>query len=155
MTLRTALSAAAVLLWAVSSAAIAQAPQPRLPTERLDIVTARGVRHFTVEVADTDAERETGLMFRNSLPDDGGMLFDFKAQAPVSFWMHNTVIPLDMLFIARDGRIVSIARNARPYSDTPIPSGRPVLAVLEIRGGEASALGVKVGDRVRERIFHP
>jgi hypothetical protein len=94
-------------------------------------------------------------MFRKHLAGDRGMLFDFKTPQPVAFWMKNTLIPLDMLFIAPDGRVISIARQATPMSETPIPSGGDVLAVLEIRGGRAAEVGVKPGDRVRERIFHP
>jgi len=128
--------------------------QPQsLPTEPLAIHTRHGWVRFTVEVADTDETREIGLMFRKSLAPDRGMLFDFHAAQPVAFWMKNTVIPLDMLFIAADGRVVSIARHATPLSETPIPSGGPVLGVLEIPGDRAEALGVRPGDRVRERIF--
>ncbi len=140
-------------LLAVAPAARAEAPGLR--TEPLAIVTPHGVRNFTVEVADTDATREQGLMFRTHLAADRGMLFDFKTPQPVAFWMKNTYIPLDMLFIAADGRVVSIARNATPMSETQIASGGEVLGVLEIRGGRAAELGVEPGDRVRERIFHP
>ena len=100
-----------------SSGALAQA----LPVELLDIQTARGAFHFRVEVADTDAAREKGLMFRKSLAGDHGMLFDFKTAQPVAFWMKNTLIPLDMLFVGADGHIISIARDAAPMSETPIP----------------------------------
>ncbi len=125
------------------------------PLESLDIVTHGGVRHFKVEIADTPATREQGLMYRKSMAPDHGMLFDFKTSQPVAFWMKNTVIPLDMIFIAADGRIVSIARNAQPLDETPIPSGGPVLGVLELKGGRAAEIGAEPGDRVRERIFHP
>lgn len=133
----------------------ARAERPAPPAQPLDVVTHQGVRHFMVEIADTEAARDRGLMFRKRLAKDGGMLFDFKTPQPVAFWMKNTLIPLDMLFIAPDGRVVSIARNATPMSETPIPSGGDVLAVLEIRGGRADEIGVQPGDRVRERIFHP
>ncbi len=123
--------------------------------EPLGVVTHHGVRRFRVEVADTEASRERGLMYRKSLAADRGMLFDFKTPQPVAFWMKNTLIPLDMLFIAADGRIIAIARNAAPYSETPIPSGGDVLGVLEIRGGRAAETGIEPGDRVTERIFHP
>jgi hypothetical protein len=129
--------------------------EARLRSETLDVVTHRGVRHFTVEIADTDATRERGLMFRKHLAGNQGMLFDFKTPQPVAFWMKNTLIPLDMLFIAPDGRVISIARQAIPMSETPIPSGGDVLAVLEIRGGRAAEIGARPGDRVRERIFRP
>lgn len=126
---------------------------PRLKQKPLDIVTAHGVAHFTVEVADTPKTREHGLMFRKSLAPDRGMLFDFKTSHPVTFWMKNTLIPLDMIFIGPDGRIVSIARRAEPMSETNIPSGGDVLGVLEIRGGRADEIGAARGDRVRNAIF--
>ncbi|HWA64038.1 MAG TPA: DUF192 domain-containing protein [Caulobacteraceae bacterium] len=127
--------------------------QPTLRLEPLDIVTARGVQHFRVEMADTDDSRETGLMCRTSVPANGGMLFDFGTPQPVSFWMKNTLVPLDMLFIGADGRIINIARNTRPLDETPAPSGGPALAVLELRGGRAAELGIAPGDLVRQRIF--
>ena len=131
------------------------APARPLKVETLDIVTARGVFHFKVEVADTFAARETGLMNRKSLATDRGMLFDFKSAQYVGFWMKNTLIPLDMLFISRDGKIASIAQNAVPMSEAAIPSGAPVLAVLELAGGRAAQIGALPGDHVRERIFKP
>lgn len=114
----------------------------------LEIITATGVRSFTVELATNDAERERGLMFRKELPAGRGMLFDFMQERPVAFWMHNTYIPLDMIFIRGDGRILSIAENAKPLSDDLIPSGGPVRAVLEVFGGTARKLGIAPGDRV-------
>jgi uncharacterized membrane protein (UPF0127 family) len=120
----------------------------------MDIITHDGVRHFQVEVADTEASREQGLMFRKHLAGDRGMLFDFHTPQPVAFWMKNTLIPLDMVFIAPDGRIISIARNAKPHDETPIPSGGVVLGVLELRGGRAAEVDIQPGDRVRERIFN-
>ncbi len=125
-----------------------------LAVQSLDMVTARGVFHFKVEVADNDATREKGLMFRKSLAADRGMLFDFKVPRLVAFWMKNTLIPLDLLFIAADGHVVSIARDAVPLSELPIPSGGEVLGVLELRGGRAAEIGAQPGDTVRERIFH-
>jgi uncharacterized membrane protein (UPF0127 family) len=125
-----------------------------LSVEPLDVVTARGVSHFRVEVADNDAAREKGLMFRKSLAADRGMLFDFKAPRQVAFWMKNTLIPLDLLFIAADGHIISIARDAVPLSEIPIPSGGDILGVLELRGGRAAEIGAQPGDAVHERIFH-
>ena len=146
-----------VLTIAIAALALAgaQAPQTGLKIERLDILTGRGPAHFTVQMADTPASREKGLMFVRSLGRDKGMLFDFKVVQPVSFWMKNTLIPLDMVFIAANGRVVSIASNAVPMSETPISSGGPVLGVLEIAGGRAAQLGLEPGDRVKARIFHP
>jgi hypothetical protein len=145
---RALLLAVAAIL--VGSPALARG----LKVERLDVVTSTGVHHFKVEVADTEATRDRGLMFRTSLKSDRGMLFDFKQVAGVSFWMRNTLIPLDMIFIGADGHVVSIARNAVPHDETPIPSGGAVLGVLEVRGGRAAEIGAMPGDVVRHRIFH-
>lgn len=120
-----------------------------LPTERLEIITASGPHRFAVEVAATPAARERGLMFRRRLAADRGMLFAFGPPQLVSFWMKNTLIPLDMLFVD-DGRIVSIARSATPLSETPIPSGASVTDVIELRGGRAAEISAAPGDRVRE-----
>lgn len=108
---------------------------------------------FDVELALNDAERARGLMFREKLGPYDGMLFDFYREAPVSFWMKNTLIPLDMLFIAADGTIRSIHANAVPHSIETIPSEFPVRAVLEINGGSAKLLGIKPGDKVLHSIF--
>ena len=128
-----------------------QALAGALSVEPLSIATTRGGFHFSVEIADNDATREHGLMFRKSLAADHGMLFDFKTPQSVAFWMKNTLIPLDILFIAADGHIVSIARNAVPMSQTPIPGGGDVLCVLEVRGGRAAEIGAEPGDLVSER----
>jgi uncharacterized membrane protein (UPF0127 family) len=108
---------------------------------------------FAVEVVSTEAERERGLMFRRELPEYTGMLFDFHREQPVSFWMKNTYLPLDMLFIRGDGRILSIAQNTKPLSEDLIPSGGPIRAVLEVIGGTAQKLGIAPGDRVSSPIF--
>ena len=146
-------------------AAIARTPLPKSPPARcapvqhlsplqpLEIVTSRGRVRLQVEFADTPRTREVGLMCRRDLAPDRGMLFDFKASQDVAFWMRNTLIPLDMLFITADGRVLSIARNAQPLDETPIPAGGKVRAVLEIPGGRAAELGVLPGDRVLHRIF--
>jgi len=120
-----------------------------LPTESLEITTASGPHRFAVEIAATAAARERGLMFRRRLAANRGMLFEFGPPQQVSFWMKNTLIPLDMLFVD-SGRIVAIARNATPLSETPIPSGAPVTDVIELRGGRAAEIGAAPGDRVRE-----
>lgn len=129
----------------------ALAAEPRL--EPLDVVTARGPVRFMVEIADNDASRAQGLMNRRSLAPDRGMLFDFHTPRPVSFWMRNTYISLDMIFIRQDGTILSIARKTRPLSDAPVPSGGPVRGVLEIIGGRAAEIGALPGDRIIHRIF--
>ncbi len=119
----------------------------------IEIVSKTGVHAFSVELATTDAERERGLMFRKELPEGHGMLFDFHEDRPVAFWMHNTYIPLDMIFIRGDGRILSIAENTEPLSDRNIPSGAPVRAVLEVIAGTAHKFGIAPGDRVTGAIF--
>jgi uncharacterized protein len=119
----------------------------------LTITTASGTQRFMVEFADTPERRAVGLMHRQSMPADHGMLFDFKADAPVAMWMRNTRIPLDMLFIDREGRIVNIAERTVPFSETSISSKGPVRAVLELNGGTSSRLGIKPGDRVSHPMF--
>ena len=121
--------------------------------EPLSIISASGRAEFQVEVVDNDRTREQGLMYRKALAPDRGMLFDFKRPREVAFWMKNTFIPLDLIFIRADGRVLSIARNARPFDETPLASGGPILGVLEIPGGRAAELGVLPGDRVLHRIF--
>ena len=122
--------------------------------EPLTIVTTDGTRHrFRVEVADTHRERSRGLMYRTELAADAGMLFDFERERPVAMWMVNTFIPLDMLFIDARGTVVRIAENTEPRSRRHIESGEPVLAVLELGGGTAAALGLSAGDRVEHPLF--
>jgi hypothetical protein len=122
--------------------------------ETLSISTQGGQKQtFKVEVARNDADRAQGLMFRRSMPADQGMLFDFVRVEPVSMWMQNTYLPLDMLFIRADGTIARIAANTEPLSTRTIPSGEPVLAVLELNAGTAAKLGIKPGDRVEHPVF--
>jgi uncharacterized protein len=122
--------------------------------ETLSIAMQAGQRQtFKVEVARNDADRAQGLMFRRSMPADQGMLFDFARVEPVSMWMQNTYLPLDMLFIRADGTIARIAANTEPLSTRTIPSGEPVLAVLELNAGTAAKLGIKPGDRVEHPLF--
>lgn len=120
----------------------------------LTIQTSAGPREFKVEVARTPAEQERGLMFRTNIPADGGMLFtpypaDGGAPREASFWMKNTPSALDIIFIRTDGTIARIAENVVPYSETPVKSGEPVGAVLELNGGRAAELGIAAGDKVR------
>lgn len=122
--------------------------------EILKIATAQGSTHtFNIEAAKTDQERMQGLMYRQSMPADQGMIFDFKENQPVTMWMKNTYIPLDMLFIRADGVIARIAANTEPLSTRTISSGEPVLAVLELNGGVTARLGIKPGDRVEYPLF--
>jgi uncharacterized protein len=115
---------------------------------QLCIVGAKNTRAYTAELAITPTEQATGLMFRKSLSDDAGMIFLFPEGQIASFWMKNTLIPLDMVFIRRDGSIESIAENTVPYSETPVSSKGVVTAVLELRGGLTRDLGIKPGDKV-------
>ncbi|HKY82715.1 MAG TPA: DUF192 domain-containing protein [Sphingobium sp.] len=114
----------------------------------LAIHTAKGSHRFDVEAARTPREQEQGLMFRKSIDPDGGMLFPMTPPRTASFWMKNTLVPLDMLFIRTDGTIAFIARQTVPYSREPVSAGVPVVAVLELRGGRATELGIREGDRV-------
>jgi uncharacterized protein len=135
--------------------AVAQTgPQPELPKEKLVIVTHDGQRHeFTVEMAMTSEQQITGLMFRPSVPADGGMLFDWGTARDMAMWMKNTISPLDMLFINADGTVRAIAENTVPESLAPIPSHGPVRAALELAAGTAARLDIRVGDKVQQRIF--
>jgi uncharacterized membrane protein (UPF0127 family) len=120
----------------------------------LVIVTAAGPHAFKIEVAATEAEKAQGLMFRRELAPDAGMLFDMgPGEHEATFWMKNTYIPLDMLFIRADGRIQNIAARTVPRSLDTVPSDGPVKAVLEVNGGTAARLGIKPGDIVRYRLF--
>ena len=126
----------------------------KLPTAEVTVDTASGPKMFEVEIASDPDSQRRGLMYRRELAPNAGMLFDFHANAELSFWMKNTVLPLDMLFIRSDGTISTIAANTVPNSTTPIPSAEPVRAVLEINGGRAHDLGIRAGDRVHAAIFH-
>ncbi len=119
----------------------------------LEITTKSGVHVFAVEMASTPEEQAKGLMFRRHLPEGQGMLFDFHREQPTSFWMKNTYIPLDMIFIRGDGRILRIAENTVPLSEALVTSGGPVRAVLEVNAGTARKLGIAPGDRVAHPIF--
>lgn len=113
-------------------------------------ISSKGKRHkFTVEVARSSAEQAKGLMFRTELASDAGMIFPFPTPKPASFWMKNTVIPLDIIFVRTDGSIESIAAETTPYSLDPVSSSEPVAAVLELAGGRAAQLGIKPGDIVK------
>ena len=115
---------------------------------QVTIKTSTAVRKFRVEVARTADEQARGLMFRESLPEDGGMIFPMSPPRFASFWMKNTVIPLDMIFIRSDGTIARIAAETVPYSLAPVDSGEQVAAVLELAGGKAAALGISEDDVV-------
>lgn len=129
-------------------------PQPKLPMERLVIVGRDGRRHdFMVEMAISPEHQMIGLMFRPEVPANEGMIFDWGSPRESSMWMRNTLAPLDMLFIAADGRIHRIAERTVPLSLTPIDSRGPVRATLELQGGITERLDIRVGDRVLHRMF--
>jgi uncharacterized membrane protein (UPF0127 family) len=119
----------------------------------LEIVSKTGVHTFAVEMAITPEEQAKGLMFRRELPEGQGMLFDFGREQPATFWMKNTYVSLDMMFIRADGRILRIAENTVPLSEALVASGGPVRAVLEVVAGTARKLGIAPGDRVAHPIF--
>jgi uncharacterized protein len=123
------------------------------PRGELRIDSATGSHRLTIELATTPEQQRHGLMFRTSMPADHGMLFDFHRERPVSMWMRNTFIPLDMVFIRSDGTIHHIALGTTPLSDSPIGSEGPVRAVLEVNAGTAERLALAPGDRVRHPIF--
>jgi len=119
----------------------------------LEIVTKSGVQVFSVEVATTEEEKQTGLMYRKELADGKGMLFDFNPEQEVSMWMKNTYVSLDMIFIRADGRILRIAENTEPLSTKIISSKGPARAVLEVVAGTAQKYGIRPGDRVGHPLF--
>ena len=131
-------------------------PQPVLPKQKLTIVTQGGAKHvFDVEVASTPAEQITGLMFRTSVPADGGMLFVWPKPIISRMWMKHTLVPLDMVFIRADGTIDSILEKTVPHSLRVLASHGPVAATLELAGGTTARLGIVVGDKVVGAMFHP
>jgi uncharacterized membrane protein (UPF0127 family) len=142
---RAAMVAGACVLMSCS---VQQRQPPQQTIENLEISTKAGVQVFSVEVAVTEDQRQQGLMFRKAVPEFSGMLFDFKDDQPVSMWMKNTYVSLDMIFIQSDGRIRHIAENTEPLSEKIIGSGGPVRAVLEVVAGTAQKLGIAPGDTV-------
>ncbi len=156
MTYRRPLLASIAAL--IASPAFAQPgvdrPQPRLPTEKLVILTRNGQRHeFDVEIARTPDQQMVGLMFRPEVKANEGMLFDWGTPRESSMWMRNTLAPLDMVFIATDGRVHRIAERTVPLSLTPVESRGPVRATLELQAGITEKLDIRVGDRVLHRLF--
>jgi uncharacterized membrane protein (UPF0127 family) len=141
-------AAAVALCWFSGCEARAASFQP------LEIVTKSGVQFFSVEMATTDEEKTTGLMYRKELPDGKGMLFDFSPEQQVSMWMKNTYISLDMIFIRADGRILRIAENTEPQSTSIISSGGLAKGVLEVVAGTAKKYGIQPGDRVGHPLFN-
>jgi uncharacterized membrane protein (UPF0127 family) len=138
-----------VVRWAAILLAVATGTAAAAEVQDLDIETGHGPQHFSVELATTPAQRELGLMYRQNMPADAGMLFVYPGEQPVAFWMKNTLIPLDMLFIGADGRIRRIEERTVPLSETPISSVYAVKAVLEVNGGTVERLNIHPGDVVR------
>ena len=133
--------------------AVASAPAGAASFQPLEIVTKNGVQVFSVEMATTEEEKKTGLMYRKELPDGKGMLFDFNPEQEISMWMKNTYVSLDMIFIRADGRILRIAENTEPLSTKIISSRGPARAVLEVVAGTAQKYGIRPGDRVGHPLF--
>jgi uncharacterized protein len=146
----TSLAAASTLLFILCANSAAQAAS----VQPLEIATKSGVRVFQVEMATTEEEKTQGLMYRKELPDGKGMLFDFSPEQQISMWMKNTYIPLDMIFIRADGRILRIAENTEPLSTKIISSGGLARGVLEVIAGTAQKYGIQPGDRVAHPLFN-
>jgi len=137
----------------VVGCAVGSAPVRAASFQPLEIVTRNGVQVFSVEIATTEEEKQTGLMYRKELADGKGMLFDFNPEQEVSMWMKNTYVSLDMIFIRADGRILRIAENTEPMSTKIISSRGPARAVLEVVAGTAQKYGIRAGDRVGHPLF--
>jgi len=135
----------------VSAATIAA----NLPRDTLLVETGSSQYRFDVEIADDPTERAEGLMFREALADNAGMLFLYPKPQPVQFWMKNTPLSLDIAFVRDDGTIARIAENTTPMSEDLIPSGEPVVAVLEVKAGIMRQLGIVAGDRLRNPKYFP
>lgn len=152
------LAATALLALPPATPARAEAPQNEnvrllTPFEPVEVATAKGVLVLEMEVARNDEDRTRGLMHRKSMPERHGMLFDFESEQPIFMWMKNTYIPLDMLFIRKDGTIIRIEEMTTPHSLRTIASGEPARAVIELNGGAASRLGIAPGDKVAHPVF--
>lgn len=147
--------------WAVKASDLSQKPprgvenaDSRASLHNIVITSSDGKTHvFKVELAVSEEEVRLGLMGRTALAPDAGMLFAFENARERSFWMRNTLIPLDILFLDEDGQIVKIYEKTRPMDETPLPSGAPILGALEIGGGRAAALGIRIGDTVHHNLF--
>lgn len=141
--------AVAALLVACGSTAVRPGdPFPSLPQAEIEVTTGNGTHRFQVWVAADDRSRTRGLMFVRELPADRGMLFLFEWPQPAAFWMKDTYIPLDLVFIDPTGRVLNIVRDARPFSLVPIESDGPVIAVLEVPAGTSQRIGLVPGDRI-------
>jgi len=159
---------ATLLMGGAAGCSMAQMPAAGVPAECLNMdlspysapqnldvaISPQKTAHFSVEIADNEATREQGLMCRTKLADDQGMLFEFQDIDTRTFWMKDTLLGLDIIYIAPDGKIVSIAKNAKPLDRTPLPSNGVANGVLEVRAGLSDELGLKPGDQVIHPFFH-
>lgn len=144
----------AIIPWNVKTACAKISTQPFSSFSSLIIKHSdHKTTSFLVELADSDAERSQGLMCREAMADNKGMLFAFPDNAERSFWMKNTIIPLDIIYVDAKGKIVSIQKNAVPYDRTPLPSYGKAVAVLEINAGLSDRLHIKVGDKIKHSYF--
>jgi hypothetical protein len=142
-----------VSLGAVALCSAEGRPPAPLPLTTVVIESDRGQVTFKAEVAANSASQERGLMYRKQMPANAGMLFDFHKPQLENFWMKDTVLPLDLIFIRQNGTISSIAPDAVPFSEVTIPSAEPVRAVLEINAGRAAQLGIEPDQHVHNVIF--
>ncbi|GGI69999.1 hypothetical protein GCM10007973_03840 [Polymorphobacter multimanifer] len=137
---------AAALL--IAAPAWAACPNIGLSRQSVSFTTAKGTHSYTVDLAATSDQQACGLMYREAMPRDSGMIFPFKPARTTAFWMRNTPLPLDLIFVGPDDRVVSIGQG-KPYSDALIPSGGLTAAVIELNAGEAARIGLKPGDKVK------
>jgi uncharacterized membrane protein (UPF0127 family) len=151
--LRAALRAARFLVVMALLTAGLVHPAQGMRRDTLKLVTSQGVRDIAVEVTESPQEKATGLMFRTTLPDNAGMLFFYETPQEITMWMRNTYIPLDMVFIRADGQVHRIEARTEPLSEDIVSSRGDVTACLELAGGAAERLGLKVGDRVEYPLF--
>lgn len=142
----------ALLLAILADGVALAAEQPR---DQIVFVTRSGAHAFDVEIADTSQSRSVGLMNRREMADRHGMLFNFHVEEEILMWMKNTYIPLDMIFLSRKGRVISIAKHTQPLSEAVISSHKPAYAVLELNAGAADRIGLAVGDTAQNPIFTP
>ncbi len=138
--------------YAADEARLTQALPTKL-REPLTIHTSRGEYHFKVEVVKEPEEMRKGLMFREEVPENTGMLFEFAATRRISMWMKNTLVPLDMIFIDASGTVVDIAENTEPFSMEIITAKHPAMAVLEVAAGTSNHYGIRPGDKVKHPLF--
>jgi len=154
LTIIALLALAPAIAAMVTGAALAQGSHLQaFPKSTLEIEAQNGKHRFVVEVAKSPRQQAQGLMFRRRLAADAGMLFIYSQPQIIRMWMKNTFIPLDMIFIATDGRVVSIVERTIPHSLETVSSAKPAIAVLEVNGGTVSRLGIRNGDRVHHPAF--